>query len=396
MKRMILALSLLLAASATASELSNSTARSVQRAQQLQQEEQFREAIDKLTSLAPKQAYDQAFVARMLGVLYWQNQDPQNAIAQLTQAVNSGLLVDKQAWTTQRMLADILLSTEQYQQALPHYYQLLSSPPEPEKVVALWLLITQIHYQLTQWQKVLSGVKNYAQVADANTKPILSMTLGAQLGLKRWDGALTTLAKLIALEPNHKAWWQQTYGIQLRQNRPKDALATLALAKRQGIALKPAELKTLAQLYAQQGIPERAAKIYADLWQSQTQEQRDPELLATQAIYWQQAKEWQEALTTWQQAAELDNRHRWPLAQLLIQEKRYEQALAELERVNPNDKNAAETELAKARTHYKLKAFDKALHYAKRADHIESTASSRNWIAYLSQMDKMQDNTTRF
>ncbi|MBE3830805.1 hypothetical protein HJ015_23885, partial [Vibrio parahaemolyticus] len=81
----------------------------VQRAHSLAQEEKFKEAISTLESLDLSRGYDQAFVARMLGIFYWQNEQVKPAIKQLDFAVSSGLLQDEQAWQTRKMLADILL-----------------------------------------------------------------------------------------------------------------------------------------------------------------------------------------------------------------------------------------------------------------------------------------------
>ncbi|MCV5374182.1 hypothetical protein OFD18_38985, partial [Escherichia coli] len=76
------------------------------------QEEKLKEAISTLESLDLSRGYDQAFVARMLGIFYWQNEQVKPAIKQLDFAVSSGLLQDEQAWQTRKMLADILLNEQ--------------------------------------------------------------------------------------------------------------------------------------------------------------------------------------------------------------------------------------------------------------------------------------------
>lgn len=384
MKKFALVLALVLVAGPVNAELSQYTAGKVQRAHNLQQEEKLDEAIRLLAELTPSKAYDRAFVKRMLGVFYWQKGDLKQAIANLSDAVDSGLLLDEQAWVTQRMLADILLSDEQFKRALPHYYQLSKNIPETQKADELWLRIAQSHYQVSEWKQVLSAINTYESLSRVDDVQPLTIKLGAQLQLKQWSGALPTLKRLIGLEPNKTAWWQQMAGIQLRLGRSKDALDTLALAKRQGVKLTQQDLKTLAQLYAQRGIPERAAIIYAQLDDAQT----DAELVSAQAMYWQMAKEWDKAISVWSQAAKLDTRHRWPLAQLLLQEGHYQQALTELDKVALKGRKA-DVELAKVRAYYKLENYDQAIIHAKRANNIKSTSASKSWIKYLSQMRKM-------
>lgn len=366
-------------------ELSQFTANKVQRANTLQQEDKLDQAIAMLEGMDPSRDYDKAFVQRILGVFYWQQGNSKKAIANLTAAVKSGLLDDEQAWITQRMLADILLSNGQYQQALPHYYALTKSVPANQKADELWFRIAQSHYQISEWQSVIKAIAQQQRFAKKADVQALTLKLGAQLQLQQWKGAIPTLEQLIALEPKKTVWWQQLAGIQLRIGYAKSALETLALAKRQGIELTQQDLKTLGQLYAQRGMPERAARLYAELDNATT----DVELVSTQAQYWQMAKEWDKAIATWKIAAQLNNKYRWPLAQLLLQEGQYQRAIAQLDKVT-SKRHASDVELAKVRAYYKLNNFDQAIIHAKRADNIKSTSASKSWIQYLNQMRKME------
>ncbi len=387
MKKVVTALTLMLCmlVNANAEELSQFTAGKVQRAHNLQQEEKLNEAIAVLADLNPSRSYDKAFVNRMLGIFYWQKGNINKAIQNLTLAVNSNLLADEQAWVTQRMLADILLSEEQFKTALPHYYALTHAIPETQKADELWLRIAQTHYQIEQWPKVLTALKRYDALSEKVAIQPLTIKLGAQLQLKKWKESIPTLNGLILLEPNKIVWWQQLAGIQLRIGRSKDALDTLALAKHQGVALRQQDLKTLAQLYAQRGIPERAAQIINELENAYS----DAKLLSDQAMYWQVAKEWDKAIAVWSKAAQLNAKYRWELAQLLLQEGHYHKALTELERVKRKDKQA-DVELAKVRAYYKLENFDKAIIHAKQANNITPSSASKSWVKYLSQIRNMQ------
>lgn len=391
MKRLAFIIALTAAASLPLSsayaggKLSQSIAVKVQKANNLQLDDKVNQAIDLLVSLKPIEPYDKAFVQRMLGVFYWQQGNPSKAISNLSEAVKSGLLQDDQAWVTQRMLADILLSEQKYSQALPHYYQLTKRIPKSQKGYELWLRIAQSHYQLSQWSKVLSAMKRYDGYKRKDEMSPLSIKLGAQLQLKHWNGATSTLNRLIAIEPTKLNWWQQLVNIQLRAGKPADALSTLKLAKYQGVKLTQQDLHRLAQLYAQRGIPERAAKQIAELDGATT----STRLLVEQANYWQMAREWQSAINIWEKAAQRNNRYRWQLAQLLLQEGQYQKALTELNKVKRKDKQS-DVELAKVRAYYKLNNFDKAIIHAKQANNIKSSSAASSWIKYLSQMREME------
>ncbi len=155
---------------AQAQQLTQYNAAKVQRAIQLQQQDKIVDAIDLLSKLTPSQAYDKAYVQRMLGVFHWQNGNSKAAVKYLSTAVNSQQLVDEQAWVTQRMLADLLLTEQRFKEALPHYYQLTKTVPENQKVGDLWFRIAQTHYQTSEWDKVLFALNKHQKVAKIHKK----------------------------------------------------------------------------------------------------------------------------------------------------------------------------------------------------------------------------------
>ncbi|WP_394250234.1 tetratricopeptide repeat protein [Vibrio profundi] len=371
-----------------ASELSQYTAVRVQKAHQLAQDEKVSEAISALEGLDISREYDKAFVARMLGVFYWQDGQVKSAIKQLTYAVESGLLVDEQAWITQRMLADVLLNEQQFRSALPHYYQLVKSVPETQKEDELWMRIAQSQYQLEQWKKTLSALKRYDTYNHPDELGPLSLKLGAQLQLKQWKNAIPTLERLIVLQPEKLNWWRQLVSIQLRLERNKAALNTLSLAKLQGLELSQSDKRLLAQLYAKRGVPERAAIELSELKDVDSDEQ----LLAEQATYWQLAKEWDKSISVWSKAAEINPKYHWNVAQLMVQEGYYQKALKELDRVKGQGKQA-DVALARVRALYKLNQLESALIQAKRAENLETSKEAKVWIKYLTQLRSIDANS---
>ncbi|WP_104025006.1 tetratricopeptide repeat protein [Vibrio hyugaensis] len=382
MKKFLIGAVLSLCAFATtANELSQYTATRVQRAHNLVQDEKLQEAISTLEALDLSRGYDQAFVARMLGIFYWQNDQVKSAIKQLEIAVNSGLLEDEQAWQTRKMLADMLLNEQQFSKALPHYYDLSKSVPESQKAYEIWLRIAQSHYQLSQWNKVLSAMARYEKYGQPDEMAPLSIKLSAELELKKWQPAIGTIKRLIAIEPERVEWWRQLVALYLRVDDDKRALDALALAKLKGVELNQDDLKLLAQLYGKRGIPERAALILGEL----NGVNSDSKLKAQQATYWQMAKEWEKSIASWQVAAKLNRQYYWNLSQLLVQEGHYKDALIALDKVSGRKADVA---LVKTRAYYKLKRIEDALANAKRANEIEPSTQAESWVKYLSQLRK--------
>ncbi|GIC78198.1 lipopolysaccharide assembly protein LapB [Moritella sp. F3] len=402
-------------------QLTQFIAGKIQAAQALQQEERYSDAIELLTELSPRQAYDKAFVQRVLGIFHWQQENTQQAVKYLSLAVESQLLPTKQTWVTQRMIADILLSEQKYRRALPHYYVLVNeyvlsdgvlgkvaagnengakrkqnkSDIKVTEFTELWLRIAQTHYQLREWDQVLSAVSSYEKLnTQGDQVQALNLQLTAQSQLQRWPAAIDTLDRIIAVEPDKLLWWQQLAGLQLRVSQPQAALTTLILAQRQGLELSTAERRTLAQLYAQQGIPEQAARELGLLAQDSTDNNEREKLFAEQAQYWQMAKEWDLAINAWRDVIRLAKNntaeYRWPLAQLLLQQGQYESALLELNhqqiKQDKSKKDQAAIELAKVRAYYKLEQFDRAISHAKLAQHLAPSASAKGWLKYLQQV----------
>lgn len=390
MKRLIVCLLLMSSTSfAMAVELSQYAANKAMKANQLAQDGKLNDAISTLKNSDVSRAYDKAYFARMLGVFYWQNEQLKPAIQSLSDAVTSGELADDQGWTTRRMLADLLLMDHQYKQALPHYYELVKSAPKDQKVYELWLRIGQIHYQAQQWQKSLDAIARYESFKRPDEVSPLSVKLGAQLQLEQWKAAIPTLKRLIALEPEKGNWWLQLVSLELRTGQKKDALSSLGLAKLQGIELSQHDFRLLAQLYAQNGVPERAARVIELLDEADS----DIQLITERAFYWQRAKEWDRAIETWTLAAKFDRKYHWNVAQLLNQQGQYRSALAELDKVQEKDRQP-QVALARTRALYKLNQLEEALIQAKKSNNLEPSDEAKGWIKYLTQLREIQTRQT--
>lgn len=382
MKRLFLSLSvLLLSTSATAASLSQYTANRLQQANELLQRSQYQKAIQVLQSTKAAGQYEQAMVNRLLGVSYWQQGNNEQAIRALTAAVGSAAFKDAQAWETEKMLADLLLNSGKYAASLTHYHALVKSAPKTQKVDEVWLRIAQASYQVEQWQPVLNAIAKYEALGNRSNVNALQIKLGAQLELSQWKAAIPTLKTLLALEPNKAIWWRQLVSLHLQVGQQRGALDTLALAKKQGVKLETKDLRLLAQLYAQNGIPERAALQLAQLDGADT----EVELLKEQAIYWQQAKEWDKATEFWRKTAAHQPQYFWNVSQLLLQEGHYQQALRVLNNVKEPSRKA-DVFLAKTRALYKLNQIEEALVEAKRAEATQPSQQAKNWIQYLSTL----------
>ncbi|WP_341664259.1 hypothetical protein [Vibrio sp.] len=369
----------LMSSLAVSAELSRYTAGRLQQANQLAQDEKLKQAITVLRETNTSFDYDKAFVARVMAVFYWQDGQTKHAIEQMEYAVSSGLLKDEQAWVSERMLADLYLTERQFKQALKHYYQLVEMVPKAHQKNDIWLRIAQSHYQLEQWRDVVVSAKRYLNEDVQDRLQPLSVMLGAQLALNLPHDAIITLGQLIDIEPKKLQWWRQLSTLQMQVGQEKKALGTLSLAKLNGLALSQNDRRILAQLYAKQGIPERAALEISQLEDAQA----DIQLLVEQATSWQLAKQWDTAISVWKKTVQKAPKYNWNLAQLLIQQGYYKESISVLDKVEGRQAAVA---LAKTRVFYKLDQLDKALSQAKQAERLEPSSQAKGWIKFLSQL----------
>jgi tetratricopeptide (TPR) repeat protein len=369
-------------------ELSRHVAAQVVQAQKQAEQQQLEQAIQTLRAVTAAKPQDQAYVALILANYYWQNEQSQQAIEQARYAVTSNQLKDDQAWTAKRMLADLLANDHQYQEAVTYYRQLAESAPPKKDVSQLWLRIGQIYYQLSQWQQSLTAISRYEQFRPPDAVTPLSVKLGAQIQLTRYQAAIPTIKRLLTLEPDQRNLWLQLVNMEIKTKQFRSALASLELARLKGVALSEQNLKLLANLYAQNGIPERAARVMAGL-----AKQSAPALeeITQTAYYWQQAKEWDKAIENWQLAAQHDKKYYRYVARLQLQQGRYQHALDALALLQGHDK-PADIALLRTQALYKLNQFEQALSQAKKADSLQPSREAKSWIKYLTQLHAYRQN----
>ncbi|KXF82111.1 tetratricopeptide repeat protein [Enterovibrio coralii] len=379
LSRLVLSLSLLFfIGQVHAAQLSQSTANSALKAFEYQDKEAWREAIGVLVAARTPTDYDKAYISRMLGVMYWQDNQPTKAIAALDKAVKLDALEPEAQRAAKRMLADLLMTQAKYSKALPLYYALSKDKALSQKDLAqVWLRIAQANYQQNINNKALDAINTHLKLASPNVGS-LSLKLGAEMRLKRWKSTLSTLKQLIAFEPNKKAWWLQMVSSHQKLNNEEGMLSTLVLAERSNIALNASEKRLMAQLYANAGVPEKAAAILSALNQSSS----DKTSWVMEASYWQQAREWDKAIKAWKRASTLDASRLWVVAQLEIQQGYYADALKTLEQIKDPSKKV-DVELARVRAYEKLEDFDTALLHAKRAQEYAPSEQTESWIQYL-------------
>ncbi|MBY5991112.1 tetratricopeptide repeat protein [Ferrimonas balearica] len=372
----------LLAGSAQAA-MTPAMANKVQDAWALFEQDKLAEAIALLEPLKPRDAEGQAYVARLLGSLYWAAEQPDKALAQLEQALAAGVLNEMSAAQTRRMVADILMMNERFAEALGHYQGIRDSGPEAMVTAELHLRIAQSHFQLEQWAEVVPAAK--ASVALEPAVAPYQMMLSAHQQLEQWPQALRVTQALIDLAPDQLSWWRQRASIQLRLADQEGALRTLALAQQQGLLASEGDYRSLVQLFANRQLPELAARLMADqLGQTLPDDEANRVQLAR---YWQQAREWAQAQAAWGAAAKLNPKYRVNQFEVRVMQSDYEQAVAllpQLDELRLEREDRARVEMMAVRAYYQMGQYAEALARAEQAARYDRDAAEP-WFAFLQE-----------
>ncbi|MDP2574714.1 hypothetical protein Q8W40_21165 [Vibrio penaeicida] len=375
-----------------ANKLSSYAGKKLHKASQLQQEDKLDEAISLMENMDLKSDYDKAFANRILGVYYWQSEKASKAIVALNKSVDVKALQPKEQWKTRQMLADIQFSEQKFNDANRNYLILLkndyptSDSNEKNQLAKdkndIQLRMSMAYYQQQNWTSSLSRIKRYQPRDTKETLQALKIRVISELQLEKWKDAEKTVGRIIRFEPNQKSWWQQLISTQLQQGKQRSALESYALSKLQGIQLTQSEYVVLAQLYGQHRMPEKAARILKEMFNQYPKSQSEKHL-KLQANYWQIAKEWNKAISGWHRVASINPKYHWRLAQLLIQQSRYKQALGIIDKAKPYA-NRNDFSMAKIRLLYKLNRYQDALAEAKRLDEKVPSSAAKGWVSYLS------------
>ncbi|ENI8057348.1 tetratricopeptide repeat protein [Vibrio vulnificus] len=375
------------ALAASGTNVSQYTARVMQNAQQLADNNALADAIAKLNSAEVSRPDDVAALSKLLGIYYWQAEQFTRSIASLEKALSFELFTFEEEWVTRRMLTQLYLTQGDYKKAIPQLNKLLKQVPENESAAEIWRYLAQAQYSVENWRETIAATKGFQRVENKPDTTILSLALAAHVQLEQWKSVIPLAKQLIALEPSNKNWWLQAYNAYLNLGQEKSALDMLTLIELQGLELNEAETKSLAYLYAAQGIYQKAAQTLARIENSQ----QDPKLIKLQAQYWQAAKEWQQALKLWQRLAKQESQYQWEVAILENQLQRYQQVLISLAEMD-NPQRQFDAQLLKINALYRLERIDQAYAQAKKADALRSTKQTQNWLKFLSHKLKSTES----
>ncbi|MDF3126096.1 hypothetical protein [Rheinheimera sp. 1928-s] len=279
--------------------------KAIAKAYELYSAEQLNEAIATLQGVESSNEFDMAYLNRFLGNM-WAAKDEKKAIDYLRKAMKPDVLsfADQAAGT--RLLADLLLSDKQYNEAIKTYYQWMDFTGEKDANV--YLRIASAYMETKQYQKVIEPADMAIAMQDKakpNAGPY-TLKFSAYYEMKNNKKVIEVLETTVQIFPSDKRWWTYLAQFYSIDEQYEKALVTLEVAARQGMLETANEYKLLSQLYSNSNVPYKAGATLEKHIKSGLIT-KDKTMLNSMAGSFQAAREMEKAAQYYGESAQLDN-----------------------------------------------------------------------------------------
>lgn len=222
----------------------------------LYNEEKLDEAIAVLLEVSSSNDFDKATLNRFLGNLY-ATKDEKQAIKYLTLAIKPDVLTFNDQSTSMKLLADMLLQDKQYQKAIKAYEDWILFTGEQN--ADAYMRIANAYYLMNQHDKVLNPADDAIRFSSKPIEGPYQLKMAALYELKRYKDLVSVVETMVQLFPENKQFWVYLGNFYTLTEEYGKALSTLQLAYAQGYLEKDSEVRMLAQMYANNNIPFKAA-----------------------------------------------------------------------------------------------------------------------------------------
>ncbi|WP_414819987.1 tetratricopeptide repeat protein, partial [Shewanella colwelliana] len=205
-----------------------SSAKKVQKSFEAYQEGNIDGAIAILLEADPRDAFDKAYIARMLGNFYAEKNQMGTAIKYLKTAVDADILGGTDHGATLRLYADLLIQEKKFKESIPYYYEWMKFTCKEDAQV--YRRIGIAYSELKEWDKVLQVVDKGLSVSTKPDKGLYQMKLTAYFNKKDYKNAVKVLETMVPLFQQDGRLWVQLAQFYLMTESYDKSLATYDLA----------------------------------------------------------------------------------------------------------------------------------------------------------------------
>ena len=363
-----------------AMEVSPHFSRQLEPVMKLYQSGQWQQAQSKASGLKPNSDAERAWLAQLQASLAANLQQTAQASRYVEQALAYKEWPEQQQLQLLRLRGDIQAQQSNWSGAIASYKAALALKQDD----GLRLRLAGLYYHNKQYGDAASQSEQLLKKGWQKQAAIIR--LSALTAQQRYGVAADQAAELIRHEPKESKWWQQAVSLNLSAKRGDQALALLQTAIDRKLMDDASARNQLIRLYAWQGLPYRGARLLeAAMAKGQMKQSAENRQLLAQL--WEGAREWSQAVDSWQQLA---NQHGQPkaamrAAELLLQQGKIDAAmtqLAAIKSVKGEQGNRAKALLVQA--HLNKEQYAQALELARelqQQDNWQQKATS--WVNYI-------------
>ena len=358
----------------------------VQAAFELYSADDVNGALEILLELEPKNEFDQAYVHRFIGNMYaGQKGQVDKALDSLFKAKELDQLPFDDHAGVIKLIADLSLQEQKFEQAIKHYYEYIEFSYDQDPNV--YLRLANSYYEMKKYPEVIEPAKKAIELFPKPNQNPYVLIMASYYERKMYPEATKALETLVKVFPENPKWWTQLGMFYMLIEDYQRGLSTMEVAYKQGYLSTKAQYKQLAQLYASNGIPFKAATILEKYTESGVID-KDRSGVAIMATTFQNAREYKKAAKYFGEAAKIgkvdgDLLRKQGNALMIVEDfsgavKAYQDAL------DAGVKREGLVYMALAEAEFYRENWKKAHVAIKKAMEDKSTAkSARGWESYI-------------
>jgi len=353
-------------------------------------------ALAVLLDIDASKAYDQAYVARMIAIMYAQMGDNESkTIEYLKKAIEPDLLNEKDQSESLKLLGDMQMATKDYNGALKAYYAWMDFSGESDGQT--YIKIANAYYSLKQLDKVIEPAdKAIAAFGDKPNQNPYILKITSYYERKKYKEAIEVLETVVQIFPENKQWWTQLPMFYLLVENYDKAGQTLDLAYKLGHLDKEGQIKTLASLYSQSEAPYKAAMLLEKHIASGLIK-RDDKNIATLANAWHSAQHIGKAAGYYGELAKMTTnaKHYRKQGMLLKQDEQFAKAIVAFDKaIELGVSNQGRINMSIAESYFYLEKYKKAYAAIQKAmKDPSSRKSAKGWKSFIVDTAKRKNVT---
>ncbi len=239
--------------------------RGVEQAMDLMSKSRNQEAIDKLSKMVDGggSEYEKSIVYYNLGFAYSSKNDYTNAAKNFEKSLALNAMPQQQYDQLLFNLGQLYVADKQYDngiRTLERYIAESCTPVPPDANIFL----AQAYLEQKRFKDALPQVDQAIAKSKTVKESWLQLKLAINYELKNYRACADVLLKLISITPAKSDYWKQLSGMFMELKDDAGAVATLALADRQGFLTTPNEIRNLYNIYMSVDLPYKAGTFLQD------------------------------------------------------------------------------------------------------------------------------------